>query len=569
MKDTTFNFQRSTFNVQLLYPGLNVGRWTLNVGRSTFLLLLVTTLLNAQVNVFVRDAPGPPPGTENRGVYVRDSGPAAEKLALAQRMEHLKEWDKAADIYQEIIEKYSDQIVSLPPAPFPSDAAGVPRYSNVTMVVQERIANWGTDALAAYHRHFEPAAATLLHSLGADDVGGLNRVCSLYFATTAGKTAALRLIELYIENGDFLAAGWLGERLLAHHPELLAERPKVLFRTALAEHLAGNEVAAGSNLAELKKNHAGAVGSVRGKDVALAEELERMLKQPAPVPQGMSADSWPTVGGDVGRGRISDAGGRVGAKQHEIPLSRRRLRSSALAEIRGRLGPQLAQGREAGLDLGIMPVVDRGELFFQDNVSIYAVGVESGLSLPGWATTYQGEQRGRYSSPNPGVATLPLGSQMTVTVTDSAVLAVMRPFEQMPNVEGMGLRDLLQAGGETRLVCLDRKTGAEKWVAIPQQFAQANLRGLEMAGSPLVVGDNVYVGARGGKPLQFDDAYVLCFSLGDGKLRWACYLASGNAMAPFFENRVGILAPTPSHLAYAGGRVYACTEFGAQAAVDA
>src|SRR5688572_3032099 len=47
----------------------------------------------------------------NEGVYVRDSAAALEKLALAQRMERLKEWDKAADILQEVMEKYPDRVV--------------------------------------------------------------------------------------------------------------------------------------------------------------------------------------------------------------------------------------------------------------------------------------------------------------------------------------------------------------------------------------------------------------------------------------------------------------------------
>ena len=35
----------------------------------------------------------------------------------------------------------------------------------------------------------------------------------------------------------------------------------------------------------------------------------------------------------------------------------------------------------------VMPVVDRGEIFYQDNQRIYAKGMESGFTLPGWTTT--------------------------------------------------------------------------------------------------------------------------------------------------------------------------------------
>ena len=68
--------------------------------------------------------------------------------------------------------------------------------------------------------------------------------------------------------------------------------------------------------------------------------------------------------------------------------------------------------------------------------------------------------------------------------------------------------------------------------------------------------------------MQFEDSYMVCASLADGRLRWACYLASGNAPGENF----GVPMPQSeaiTHLAYAGGRVYAVTNLGAVAAVDA
>jgi len=126
----------------------------------------------------------------------------------------------------------------------------------------------------------------------------------------------------------------------------------------------------------------------------------------------------------------------------------------------------------------------------------------------------------------------------------------------------------------TRLVCLDRATGKERWTAAPNQLPESNgaVRQLSLCGSPLAVGDNVFVLARGGKPMQFEDSYVLCYSLKDGSFRWACYLASGNVDPNnAMQNGMGIGAggDNVSHLAYASGRLYALTNLGALAAVDA
>src|SRR3954466_7454783 len=90
-----------------------------------------------------------------QGVYVRDSAVAIEKLALAERMERLKEWDKSADVYQEIVEKYPDRVV-----PNQADAAGVAkRYSSVTLEVQKRLAKWPDEGIRAYKARFETPAA--------------------------------------------------------------------------------------------------------------------------------------------------------------------------------------------------------------------------------------------------------------------------------------------------------------------------------------------------------------------------------------------------------------------------
>src|ERR1043165_6001909 len=92
---------------------------------------------------------GPPPveapdgpRDPRQGVYVRDSAVAAEKLALAERMERLKQWDKSADVYQEIVEKYADRVVSVAGAD-PSSQ----RYTSVTLKVQELLGKWPQEGL--------------------------------------------------------------------------------------------------------------------------------------------------------------------------------------------------------------------------------------------------------------------------------------------------------------------------------------------------------------------------------------------------------------------------------------
>src|SRR4051794_18735133 len=193
-----------------------------------------------------------------QGVYVRDSAVAVERFALAERMEHLKEWNKAADIYQEVLQKYSDRVV---PSQVDRDNR-IYQYTSVGAAVQEKLAKWPQEGLDVYRARYETEAASLLQQAGETnlDTATLHKVVAQYFITDAAKTASMRIIDSALENGDFAAAAWTGERLLNWHPNLTAERPTVLYRTALAYHLAGNDTQARGRAEELKKNFAGSTG---------------------------------------------------------------------------------------------------------------------------------------------------------------------------------------------------------------------------------------------------------------------------------------------------------------------
>ena len=57
-----------------------------------------------------------------------------------------------------------------------------------------------------------------------DDPFTLNKVFSMYFVTESGKRAGLRLIDLYLERGEFSAAAWVADRMIDWHPDLTVDR---------------------------------------------------------------------------------------------------------------------------------------------------------------------------------------------------------------------------------------------------------------------------------------------------------------------------------------------------------
>src|SRR5688500_16151739 len=174
--------------------------------RTRIAVLLVVLVATPALTRAQRFGPGPDPNRgPQQGVYVRDSAVAGEKLAHAERMERLKEWEKSADVYQEIVEKYADRVVpdvKGDPA-FPAPGAAPQRYKSVTLAVQERLGKWPEEGLTMYRARYESQAATLREQAGIDDAAALSRVTQLYFPTDAAKLAGMRLIELYIESGEF------------------------------------------------------------------------------------------------------------------------------------------------------------------------------------------------------------------------------------------------------------------------------------------------------------------------------------------------------------------------------
>jgi tetratricopeptide (TPR) repeat protein len=237
-------------------------------------------------------------------------------------MERLKEWHKSADVYQEILEKYQDRVIPVAT----NDKGQFIKYSSVTVAVQERLARWPEDGLTVYRARYEPSAAMMLEQARSGDYRALHDILSRYFVTEAAKQAGFRLMDLYLESGEFMAATWIGQRLLEWHPNLAAEKPRVLFRTAIALHLAGQTAEAANLFDELKAKYPNEVATIAGKDTSLVDALARQLEQRAPVAAGRADDSWPMFGGDEARcagcaqpsqstrdGGERDAGGGPGA----------------------------------------------------------------------------------------------------------------------------------------------------------------------------------------------------------------------------------------------------------------
>ena len=316
---------------------------------------------------------------------------------------------------------------------------------------------------------------------------------------------------------------------------------------------------------ELSKNFATAQGTIEGKQIALADSLQKLLKSPPQPGENLAPDSWPMAFGSLDRARVPNVSGFGGAKIFNVELSKQDLKDINRNVANAPPQQQQAQRqfvvyREQGLMTGVMPVVDHGELFFQDNVRVYALNLNSGLPLAGWAQTYDGDQSGRFKLT---AWPTPKNTLQTIALTEDSVLAIMGQLDMNSVLFGMNFSER-----DTQLVCLDRRSGKQKWIFRPQQLPGETLQGLELSGTPLVVGDNVYVTAHGTGGVQFQDCYLLCLDLG-GHFKWSTYIASANAGVAIFDGDYSDLNSAIPQLAYSGGRIFVLSNLGALASVDA
>ena len=171
-----------------------------------------------------------------QGVSVNDSPEARKDIETARGMERQKDWNKAASWYQDVLEKYRSRVVA-----YRADKTNtINVYRGIIYQVQESLAKWPPEGINAYRARYESVAASQLQGAAPDDYETLDAVFKNYFITESGKQAGLRLIDLHLEEGDFAAASWIGDRLLEWYPveQLVVERPRLLYRARYLDRIA-------------------------------------------------------------------------------------------------------------------------------------------------------------------------------------------------------------------------------------------------------------------------------------------------------------------------------------------
>jgi outer membrane protein assembly factor BamB len=515
-------------------------------------------------------------------VYVDDSFASVEQIRTAQRLASQGQSQLAIQKFQEIIDKFGQKLVYLN-----NDS-----YISITDYVRERLLNVAAVRNGMYDQLFGQDAKKQIDAAATQgDLAALVRVCDRYFPSTAAFNGLVQAGEWYFERGEFASASRIWQKLLTH-PMIRDRQPDLLFRAALAEHLGRDEDAAKKLRDRLDKSFPDATGAVAGKEVTLLAALDEALKIPAFQPPAALTDEWPAFGGGPAREGVAVADSTAGARLWGVSLT-----DPAVVGDRTQPGMRepvaqvqvvrSGQVLNEGPALSSYPVLSNGILYVNTGERLLALSANAGTMLWNFPQQVLPRMSNQQLQMVRGNSVARPAAHDSPTVFGDDVYAVL-PAKST----GAGGEYPYSLQGLTRIVCLNRETGKERWSTSAQTIVteadkaaaatppdagrgrvvirgvvNPNARGtLTFIGSPLVTRQGVYaVANRSGDP-SFLQYYLVRLDRDTGEVSWSCYLCSA-ATGAYYTGYTSLPSiPVP---ALVDDVVYVSTGQGADCAVDA
>ncbi|MGN6369112.1 MAG: outer membrane protein assembly factor BamB family protein [Phycisphaerae bacterium] len=497
-------------------------------------------------------------------IYVDDSFASVEKLREANRYAAQGQSQLAINAYQKVINEFGQKLVYLD-----NDS-----YLSVTDYVRQKLLDMPAVQSGMYDQLLGLEAQKEIEPLVAQrDTAGVLRACDRYFPSTAALNGLSQAAEWYFERSDFSAAARLWQELL-HHPAARApeKRAQFLFRAAVAQHMDRNDSAARALFEQLQKEFPDASGTVDGQSVNLVEKLDALLHVPAADwAQEVPRDEWPQFQGGPTHAALPDANASIGAQLWNIEL-RPQAANPAIRAMpplpNGMIQVQSGEPRpQTPSRLISYPVLSEGTLFIHTGDRILALSSNAGT--PVWAfpqrepTRAESMREQLYQARMEGDNPYRPSAHQSVAVWGNRVYAVL-PATPAANSSDDNEESVLIPG--SRIVCLDRNSGAEKW-STPSRNIKLDSKGtLAFIGSPLLTRRGVFVMARKTGDTAFVQLYIVRLDPDTGAPAWSCYIcsATGGAYYAPMMNFASIPIPT-----FSDDMLYVSTGQGADCAIDA
>lgn len=152
-------------------------------------------------------------------------------LEKAARYQADGNWDVASQLWQAVLERSNDTLVS----------ADGTHYRSMLEQVEAILSSLPPEGLAVYRITADANARALMAAAGDPyDIQALGSVVQRYFPGSDGDDAALRLAAVLMDRHEFVGAQRLLEKILRLHPDPSVDRNEVVSRLALCLVLSGN-----------------------------------------------------------------------------------------------------------------------------------------------------------------------------------------------------------------------------------------------------------------------------------------------------------------------------------------
>ncbi|MEI8195542.1 MAG: PQQ-binding-like beta-propeller repeat protein, partial [Phycisphaerae bacterium] len=297
---------------------------------------------------------------------------------------------------------------------------------------------------------------------------------------------------------------------------------------------------------------------------------------PAWSDEAPALDEWPSFQGGPTRSNVlnvnSSAGARLWAQSTLTKFGGEADSSTGIqSNINVGIGRRFAiRQPNAGMGraLNSYPVLSGGTIFLNANQQIMALNANAGTLL--WSYPREAGTPTAPNQPNMGFyndGQMPAPSHESCTVLGSRVFAILPAPLEANGGNGGGMRYM---GGymttNSRLVALDRQTGAELWSVTSSSLPQNNKGALVFIGSPIATRQGVFVMARRAGGHAFTQLYLVRLDSQTGKVDWSCYLCSASSGGYYGMTAASLAIPMTT---WADDRIYISTGQGAECAVDA
>ncbi len=479
---------------------------TMNQIRSPFALsCLLLAFFGAPQAVAQHDNP----------VYVDDSPHAWSEFqrALEQMDENVGE---AVRVLQELLDEYPLRVVPVREGPGN-------RFVSLRKRINELIRS-DRELLERYRAVSTPQAERMARA-GAYEQLVLSRAL-----TDPGREAMIVLAQRAVESGHFRRALQLLQEA-RHHPELADHHAQhVWYLTALAAHHLDEPA--------IRDDAEDALVTFGDSARPFLEDLDRIL--------GSSARITPVQSRSVlDRTRTDDLTGLVSETIWSAELEDAPHRRRADADRPGRavFSRSIDVSREEGHLLTLAPAVVDDTVFVSQGHKVMAFDRLSGEAI--WEHPYTDRPR------------LTIVDREDELARDLSLIAVRD--DVLVTITGHAHGTSRSSDG--RVVCIDAKTGAERWSRRLDRLAMIeDFEGLFPHSAPLISDGKVYILARKVSAQSLSSCYILAFDLESGQLQWHRHVVSSGAI------RRGMRSF--SAMRYDRGSLYVASAIGAIARLD-